>query len=332
MRQRNLATAQDYYLQALSQTETLSIHDARVRSALGNLLHVAENYQRRGNYPEAGKLIQVVVEQAQVGRLAEFDTAEPVFAAQATHFEATGHPQAAASLLEVGLSLYGSSAPTAINRRNELEALLGDAYLRLGETAKAAPLLMNAQQVAQSRFGPESVEAAKVTIPLAALYAKQGDFEQAERKNLHAISILAAHQPGSLSLARAQSQLAQLYLEHGRAADAVTPGQAAVDILAPTKTATPLLVTSLTTLATAETRSGDLAAADRDYARALEAYEALPADEQSEETIRLFDLYAAFSRSRGRTDQADALTQRAIHDRARLIQSPTPTEQDSLSD
>ena len=213
-----------------------------------------------------------------------------------------------------------------------MEALLGDAYLRLGETAKAAPLLMNAQQVAQSRFGPESVEAAKVTIPLAALYAKQGDFEQAERKNLHAISILAARQPGSLSLARAQSQLAQLYLEHGRAADALTPGQAAVDILAPTKTATPLLVTSLTTLATAETRSGDLAAADRDYARALEAYKALPADEQTEETIRLLDLYAAFSRSRGRTDQADALTQRAIHDRARLIQSPTPTEQDSLSD
>ena len=331
MRQRNWAAAQDYYLQALSHTEALSIHDARVRSALGNLLHVAESYQREGDYAAAEKLIDVVVDQASVGRLAEFDTAEPVFAAQANHYEDQGRPEAAASLLEVGLHLYGSSAPAAINRRTELETLLGEAYLRLGEVPKASSLLLNAQKVAQSRFGPKSVEAAKVSVPVAALYATQGNFEKAERTNQDAVSILKAHKSQSLTLARAQSQLAQLYLEHGRATDAVPYGRSAVEILSQNETTTPLLVTTLTTLATAETRSGDLTAADRDYTLALKAYEALPADEHTEETIRLLDHYAAFARSRGRVDQADALTERAIRDRAALLKT-APTAKGSTPD
>ena len=326
MRQRNWASAEDYYLQALSQTEALSIHDARVRSALGNLLHVAESYQREGDYAAAEKLIGVVLEQASVGRLAEFDTAEPIFAAQANHYEDQGRLEAAASLLEAGLYLYGSRAPSAINRRTELEALLGDAYLRLGEVPKASSLLLNAQKVAQSRFGPKSVEAAKVAVPVAALYAKQGNFEKAERTNQDAVSILKAHKSQSLTLARAQSQLAQLYLEHGRATDAVPYGRSAVEILSQSETTTPLLVTTLTTLATAETRSGDLTAADRDYTLALKAYEALPADEHTEETIRLLDHYAAFARSRGRTQQANALTERAIRDRAALLKTAPGAE------
>ncbi|MCH2185665.1 tetratricopeptide repeat protein [Myxococcota bacterium] len=331
MRQRNLADAQNYYLQALFQAEALSIHDARVRSALGNLLHVAERYQRKGDYAEAEKLIRVVVEQASVGRLAEFNTAEPVFAAQATHYENEGRPEAAASLLEVGLHLYGSSAPSAINRRNELEALLGEAYLRLGQVAKASSLLLNAQKVAQSRFGPESVEAAEIAVPVAALYAQQGEFEKAERTNQNAVSILKVHDARALTLARAQSQLAQLYLEHGRAADALPHARSSAEILTQAQSATPLLVTTLTTLATAETRSGDLAAADRAYARALNAYEALPTDEHTEETIGLLDQYAAFARSRGRQDQANTLTQRAIRDRAALIQA-APTAEDATAD
>ncbi|MAJ60009.1 MAG: hypothetical protein CBC48_08515 [bacterium TMED88] len=331
MRQRNWAAAEDYYLQALAETEALSIHDARVRSALGNLLHVAESYQREGDYAAAERLIRVVVDQANVGRLAEFDTAEPIFAAQATHYEDEDRPEAAASLLEVGLHLYGSSAPSAINRRTELETLLGDAYLRLGQVPKASSLLLNTQDVAQSRFGPKSVEAAKVAVSVAALYAKQGNFERAEQTNQDAVSILEVHESQSLTLARAQSQLAQLYLDHGRAEDALPYGRAATEILSQSETTTPLLVTTLTTLATAETRSGDLATADRDYALALKAYEALPADEHTEETIRLLDHYAAFERSRGRMDQANALTQRAIRDRAALVQA-TPTAEGSKPD
>ena len=322
MRARDFQGAQDAYTEALLQTESLSIHDARVRSALGNILHVAAEYQRQGDWTKAETLINLVVEQSLIGRLAEFDAAEPVFARQAKHYEEMNRPEAAAELMRTGLNLYGASAPRAVQRRIELESILGEVYLRMGLTTEAAPLLFTSLEAAQSRYGPNSVRAASALLPVAALYAERDQFEPAQRTNLQAIQILEAKKPDSLALVRAHDQLARLYLDHDRAKEALPSARAAVEILDRTGHKSGIRVLALDSLATAQSRSGEVAAADRNYQRAFADYKKLPVEAQQEDLILMLDHYAAFARSRNQKTLAKKLSERAQKDRARVLVPP----------
>ena len=334
MRARDFQAAQDAYTEALVQTESLSIHDARVRSALGNLLHVAAEYQRQGDWTSAEILINLVVEQSLIGRLADFDAAEPVFARQAKHYEQTNQPEAAAELMRIGLNLYGARAPHAVQRRIELESILGEAYLRMGLTTEAAPLLFSSLEAAQSRYGPKSVRAASALLPLAALYAERDEFEPAQRTNLQAIQIFEAQQPDSLALVRAYDQLARLHLDHDRAKEALPSARAAVEILDRNGHKSGILVLALDSLATAQSRTGEVAAADRNYQRAFADYKKLPVEAQQEDLILMLDHYAAFARSRNQETLAKKLSERAQKDRARVLvpADPKPASTDEASE
>jgi len=317
MRVRDLAAAEESYVAALAETAMFPIHDARVRTALGNVLRVAAAHQAAGDYNASGRLIGHVVRSADSGRLADFEAAAPIFSVQASHLERSGDRDGAIALYETGLGLHRATDPALVLPRIEMQSQLGNAYLDVDRPDEAAPLLLLVLQAVQSRFGPDSHQASRAMFDVGAMRAARGDFAGAERDFLRALAIQEREIAGSLEHALNENRLAWLYLEHDRVTDAARHAGASVALLDALGAGGPVVIASLDTLATAEARQGQLAEAEFHYARALALYdETLP--ESRSELVELLDHYADLARSRGDSARADSLAARATRDRATL--------------
>ncbi len=324
MRVRDYAAAEESYLAALAETGGFPVHDVRVRTALGNVLRLARIRQARGEWTDADRLIDQVVRQAERGRLAAFESAAPVLTAQAEHHLALGDPQTAITLYETGLTLYGVHDPALVLTRLDMQSRLGRAYLDAGRPDEAAPHLLSVLTATQSRFGPESLHAARVRIDVAAMREAQGDFTAAERDYLLALTIQERENGGSLEHAVDENRLAWLYLEHDRIPEAERHANASVELLTKLGVSGPNMVASLDTLATAETRRGKVEQAGAHFAQALALYDELD-DIYRGELVVLLDHYAELARSVGDAARAEDLAARARRDRKALSPNP-PTD------
>lgn len=322
MRVRDYEAAEESYVAALAETGTFPIHDARVRTALGNVLRVARAHQANDDYANADRLIAHVVRSADTGRLADFQVASPIFNRQAAYHQRQGDTEAAIALYETALTLYGATDPARVLPRLNTESLLGNAYLALGRPDEAAPLLLSVLQGIQSRFGPESLQASRALIDVAALRAERGDLPGAERDFLRALAIQEQEIAGSLEHALNENRLAWLYLEHDRNLEAARHSAASVKLMDDLGVDGALLIASLDTLATAEMRQGHVADAEAHFARALALYDEVN-EPTSTELIVLLDHYAEFARSTGDTSRSDALSARAARLRATSSGEPT---------
>jgi len=318
MRLRDYAAAEEAYLSALAETAVFPLHDVRVRSALGNVVHLAGVRQSRGEWSDAERLLEHVVRHAERGRLADFGAAAPVLARQAAFALREGDETETIRLYETALALYGAQDAAVVEERLDLQARLGDAYLSAERPDEAEPLILAVRQTAQSLYGPESLAAARAYVAVGKLRAAQDDFEAAERAYLRAIAIAERAAPDSLPLAAHRAGLARVYLDHGRTEDAAAlaaESLAGLETADPDATPTGVRVAVLDTLATAETRLGRTTEARRHFERALADFEELAPSEQRA-TVELLDHYAALERSTGRGAAAARLSARADEVRA----------------
>lgn len=312
---RDYAAAEENYVAALAETGAFPLHDARVRTALGNLLRLAAIRQADGEWADADRLLAQVVRSAESGRFADFAAAAPVMARQANHHVRQGDPDAAILLYETTLTLHGVHDPGQVAERIEIEARLGNLYVATGHPEEAKPLLTSVLRSVQSRMGPESPAASFALADVARLHEALGDVAQAEADYRRALAIQQAELPGSLDLADTEGRFAWFLFEQGRLEEAAQHATAGLSILDERAITGAPLIAILDTLATAEAGLGRNAIAEADFARALAAYDESDASTRARLAI-LLDHYADFERSRGRVSEADVLSARAARERA----------------
>ncbi len=318
MRVRDYAAAEQSYLAALAETGAFPIRDARVRTALGNLIRVAAARQATDDWADADRLIEQVVRSAESGRLAEFGAAAPVMARQAAYRIGRGDPDGAIELYETSLTLYGVDDPSQVATRLEIESLLGNLYLSTRRFDDAKRLLVAVLLGVQSSAGPESLPASLAMIDVARLKDATGDSAAAERDYLAALAIQQKLAPGSLEVAKTEGRIAWFYLGHARNEDALRHAQAAVALLDTLEVGGTPLIAVLDTLATAEARLGRFDLAEADFSRALAVFDESDAETRAS-TLELLDHFAAFEQSRGRTASAQALSERANLERSATL-------------
>lgn len=314
MRARDLELAEESYVAALAETAAFPIHDTRVRTALGNVLKVAAAYQRAGDFEAADRLIEHVVTNARNGRLADFDDGLAPFRAQALHRAESGDAEGTIALYESLLAMRGVGSASAVRDRLEVEQLLGNAYVAHQKPDEAEPLLISSLRSIQILYGPESLAAARALIDVAAMRRAQDDFEQAEKDYLRSLAIqrrLAADTP---ELAISLNRIGWFYLEYDRNAEAAKHASEAIALFGQLGISGAPLVATLDTLATAQTRQGELAAADQNFVRALEIYDQLERADRRH-LASMLENYATLLRSTGREQLADLMVERATAER-----------------
>lgn len=325
MRIRDYSAAEQSYLAALAETGAFPVHDARVRTALGNLIRLAAARQAQSEWDDADRLIERVVLNADNGRLADFGSAAPVMARQAMYRARRGNPDGAIELYETSLTLYGVTDPSQIATRLDIESLLGNTYLSIGRFDDAERLLQSVLRGVRSLAGPESLAASLAQIDVARLDDATGDFDGAESGYRAALAIQQKQVPGSLELAKTQSKIAWFYLEHGRNEEAAQHAAAAVASFDDRNVTGAPLIAVLDTLATAEARLGRNDLAEADYSRALALYDESDAQTRTS-LVELLDHFAEFERSRGRGPNAESLSDRANRERAATVAGAAPAE------
>jgi tetratricopeptide (TPR) repeat protein len=315
MRARDQAAAEEAYVAALAETAAFPIHDVRVRAALGNVVHVAEAYQREERWSDAQRLLDLVARNAEAGRLADFRVASPALVRQGDHHRRTGDLDAAVTSYETALALYGATDPAVIDERLDLLWRLGNTCVDVGRPEDAEPHLLAVLRGVQSRRGPDSLAASRVGIDVGEMYRALGDYAAAEQAYARALAIQESAIGGSREYALNQNGLAWVYVEAGRLEDAVQWAKESLARLDAEQMAGPALIATLDTLATAESRLGRVADARAHFARAVSHYDA--ADPATRARLAdLLDHYAEFQRSIGDPGRAEALAARAARERA----------------
>lgn len=314
MRARDWAAAEEAYGAALAETATFPIHDVRVRSALGNVVHVAQAYQREERWSDAQRLLDLVTRNAGAGRLADFRVAGPALVRQGDHHRRAGDLDAAITCYETALRLYGATDPAVVDERLDLVRRLGNTYVAAGQPQDAEPHLLAVLRGVQSRHGPDSLAASRVGVDVGEMYRALGNYAAAEQAYRRALAIQESAIGESLEYALNQNGLAWVHVEAGRLEDAVQWATDSLARLDAEQTAGPALIATLDTLATAEARLGRVADARAHFARALSHYDA--ADPATRARLAdLLDHYAEFQRRIGDPGRAEALAARAARER-----------------
>lgn len=306
MRVRDLAGAEENFVAALAETSVFPPYDSRVRTALGNCLRLAAAYQRQDRFEDAGRLVELVVQNAEAGRAAAFSSAASVTTEQARWEQARGRPEAAIRIYQTTLGLWEAESHRNADARLMVEHLLGNAYVDAGRAAEALPLLERVRDEVVRREGTDSPAAIVAHVDLAAALAATGDLQAAEESYLLAIEIGDRFEPDGLELAIVRNQVAWFYLEHDRNEEALPLAEQAVASLDAMEIDGAPLASALDTLALAETRLGRAGEAEQHFRRAIDARDqADPASRRELDSVLVH--YAALLRSVGRDDEADRI-------------------------
>lgn len=315
MRQRDYAAAEAAYMDALAATGSMPVHDARVRTALGNVVRVAAARQAAGEWTEADRILDTVLDAAARGRLADFETVAPVLARQARQDVRIGETDRATRLYETALLLHGARDPAGTDERLEIEERLGRIDLGRGRLDDAEPLLLSAWRGLQIRHGPDSLPAARAGVAVAELRRAQGDLAAADAVYTRALTAQAGSIADTLEYAVNQSRLAAVRLALGRDEDAVRLATSSLAVLEARDAHPTFLIETLDTLGTAETRLGLLPAARGHFAQALALYDGADSLVRAEQADLLLHV-AELERREGDPVDADALVERAARERA----------------
>jgi tetratricopeptide (TPR) repeat protein len=256
----------------------------------GWLLHYGAALRTGGRYDEAVEVCRQAL--ATLDRLPDADRADAIeihltIAAAAT---AKGDRTAAEQALEDAVRTAEAEVDDTAPAGSREQAAAGAAYHNLATLyleqgyadryPRAEELVRRSLAIVLRSGRAGSAEHAGELGHLGVIAEKRGDVEAAERAYLEAIEIYERAPdtpPGDFS--DFLTDLGLLRLTRGRAADAVPPLRRAAELREATAGESAVRrANALSNLATAHFESGDLAAASRDYARAVDLRLAASAD------------------------------------------------------
>jgi tetratricopeptide (TPR) repeat protein len=314
MRIRDYSAAQESFIAALDATAGRPPHDVRVQTSLDNLVRLARRLQTAGQYPEAGEVLAVLLEQRGMQRLPGSASLTPVLIAQGHYLGAQGQTESAIEIFELALDLEDAELRTDTRSSLETKRALGKAYMRAGRLDEASSLLVAVAREVEERAGSESLPTAAALASLAELQQLQGDFEAAERNFRRALEIQSTAVPEGFEVAYTSNSLAWLYLERGRFLESLGLARQAVEIFEDLRIEGAVLAAALDTLATAETRLEKYTDAEENYRRAISEFDkADPASQRR--LIAVLENYAVMLRAVDRPSEAQAIDARVALER-----------------
>ena len=303
VRMHDLPLAETRYAEALEASNAFPAHDARLDSSLGNLLSVAASYQTERRFEDADRVIGIVIEARERGRGPDFATAGLVLAVQGEYLESTGADHEAIRIYETALALPNDPGSPNSATRQQVQHLLGKAFLREGLYDQAEPHVVAVLEALEISPGPEALATATAWLDVAKLRDGLQEYAAAEAAYLEGVRILEKVQPGSIELALGQNGLAWFYLERGRNREALAPAESANRILTELDVGGGVRAAVLDTLATAEMRTQRLGAAEEHYKQAIAARE--QADPEARRAlVTILENYAELLRGTDRAAEA----------------------------
>lgn len=180
LRAGDLAASQEAYLASLAATSHFGHSDIRVTTSLDNLARLATRFQKRDAFDQASTLVEKLAENAEAGRLAEFESGAPPMIEQARQLSQTDQFEAAIRLNRLALTLLGVDQHDNVSLRLTAQWNLIDAYLGSGQISKADAMIGSLREDLNQRFGQDSPQALGLWIETGRARVANGNFSEAE--------------------------------------------------------------------------------------------------------------------------------------------------------
>jgi len=222
--------------------------------------------------------------------------------------ERAGQRKGAIVLYRRAAELYEAASDEAnlLENLNRAAILLGDE----GKYREAVPLFERALELEQKLHGPESSRGATISSNLALVSANAGDYSKAEGLYLKALAWFERERKDDPEVARVLANLAGLYDELDQRRRALPLYERALAIRE--KHGDPVsLALAVQDLALAQQKLGELALAQRGYARAYRLLEESGATE-SEDGAQILSNWASAYADQGEFARAEELGQKAL--------------------
>lgn len=219
LRAEDLAASQQAYLAAQAATSHFPNHDVRVTTSLDNLGRLATRLQKREEFDQATPLVAILAENAEVGRLAEFESGAPPMVEQARQLSEEDQFEQAIRLNRLALTLLGVDQFDNRPLRQTAQWNLADAYLENGQISQADEILGALREEFNRVFGEDSPQALGLWVQTGRARVADGDFSGAETAYQMVID-------SPLSLKDQKIEALELYAELLRSMDRVAEAEA----------------------------------------------------------------------------------------------------------
>jgi tetratricopeptide (TPR) repeat protein len=313
---RDYDAAAQNYVAALAETTTLPEYDTRVRTALGNVVRITAIYQAQERWNDADRLVDLIIENAEAGRRADFSVAAPVFISQGNYRTSHDRSEDAIVVYEATRQLWNADAPQHEAARVQIGQSIAVAYLNAGMPEEAVTRMQGLVEDSSRISGPGSAATASAYFTLAYAYEQDDDFSRAEEAYQRSLEIRESIDPDGLELANLRNQVASFYADHDRNEQAAELAGLAVATLEAHDVQGANLAAVLDTLASAQTQLGRSDEAEANFERALAARD------QTDPEIRhqldpMLENYAVLLRSLDRDEEARAIEAKISSDNDR---------------
>ncbi|MBW2696226.1 MAG: tetratricopeptide repeat protein [Deltaproteobacteria bacterium] len=303
LKMRDYDAAEQNYVAALAETTMLPEYDTRVRTALGNVVRIAATYQAQRRWNDSDRLVDLIIENAEAGRGADFSVASPVFIGQGNYRTSHDRSEDAIVVYEATRLLWNADAPQHEAARVQTGQLIAMAYLDAGMPEEAITRMQGLVEDVSRIFGPASAATASAYFKLASAYEQDNDFSRAEEAYQRSLEIRESIDPDGLELANLRNQVASFYADHDRNEQAAELAGLAVATLEAHDVQGANLAAVLDTLASAQTQLGRSDEAEANFKRALAARDQTD-PEIRPQLDRVLENYALLLRSLDRDEEA----------------------------